>query len=158
MTHNRDKLASLDLELEELGEKQDALSTKNYELNVSREAILKEIFAEEKPFDGTTWEFFVDISSSMFLQYVEGNTEQVEDLHKLCIESWHDSFKIEEGVTLHFDDGVYSLHASDPGQLRNFAQKQNLKIVAKDIDDKIKRLSRQLTNLQEICHQFNLKI
>lgn len=156
MNSLRDKLTNLDNEIKDVQDKQSALYEQDYSLQEARHVIIKNILAEEKPLQGTKWELFVSTNNNnIFLQYID-NTDNLKNIHNLCFQSYHDSFDIEEGITFRFDDYQYSL-CGDPGQLKSFAIKQNLIIIAKDIDDKIQRLSRQLTNLQEICHQFNLK-
>ncbi len=153
----REQLSIIDQALLKLDEKQTELSMEESELRESRHLLIKEVIEEEKPFDSTKWELFVGNNSGMFLQYAEGNEDNISELRKLCFHSWHDSFEIQDGITLHFDDGVYTLHATDSGQLKSFAVNHNFIITAKDIGDKIKRLSRQLNVLQEVCHQFNLQ-
>lgn len=158
MTTNRDKLAALDTEIASVAEKQSDLSHQDYELRESRINIIKDIISEEKPFEGTTWELFVGVNNSIFFQYMEGNEDKMEALRGLCFQSWHDRFEFSDGIILQFDDGVYSLVANDPNQFKDFVQHHNLTIIASDAVEKIKRLSRQLTSLQEICRQFNLKV
>jgi hypothetical protein len=154
----RDKLEIIDQALLKLDEKQTALSLEESGLRESRSLLIKELIEEENLLDSTTWELFVTSSGSgMYLQYSEGNEEKISELSKLCFSSWHDSFELQTGVTLHFDDGVYTLHAADPGQLKSFAVNHNFIITARDIGNQIKRLSRQLNVLQEVCHQFNLQ-
>lgn len=154
----RDKLAALDKEIFDIDEKQSELSLQEHGLRESRSLLIKEILIEEKPFEGSKWELFVGSSATLFFQYIEGNDEKVKNLHNLCFHSWHDSFELQDGVSLHFDDGIYSLHANDPGQLKGFIKDNNFTIIANDVEDKVKRLTRQLTSIQEICHQFNLNI
>jgi len=154
----RDKLAILDKEILDLDEKRSDLSLQEHGLQESRDLLIKEILKEEKPFEGTTWQLFVGVNSNFFFQYVEGNEDKLNDLQKLCFNSWHDYYELQDGVTLHFDDGIYSLHSTDPGQLKVFIISNKFIIIANDVEDKVKRLTRQLTSLQEICHQFNLKI
>lgn len=153
----RDQLTIIDQALLKLDEKQTELSLEESGLRESRSLLIKEVLAEEAPLDSTTWELFVGNNSSIFFQYSEGNEDKMSELRKLCFHSWHDSFELQDGITLHFDDGVYTLHAGDPGQLKSFAVNHNFIITARDIGDKIKRLSRQLNVLQEVCHQFNLQ-
>jgi hypothetical protein len=153
----RDRLVILDKEILDLDEKQSELSLQERGLQESRSLLIKEILNEEKPFEGTKWELFLGANNTLFFQYVEGNEEKVEDLYKLCFHSWHSAYEVQDGITLHFDDGVYSLHSSDPGQLKSFIKANNFIITANDISDKVKRLTRQLTSIQEICHLFNLK-
>lgn len=153
----REQLATLDQALLKLDEKQTEISLEESGLRDSRYLLIKEIIEEEKPLNSTKWELFVGTNNGMFLQYIEGNEEKISELRPLCFHSWHDSFEIQDGITLHFDDGTYTLHASDPGQLKSFAVNHNFIIIAKDISDKIKRLSRQLNVLQEVYHQFNIQ-
>lgn len=154
----RDKLSIIDQALLKLDEKQTELSLEESGLRESRSLLIKELIEEENLLNSTTWELFVTNSSgSMYLQYSEGNEEKISELSKLCFSSWHDSFELQTGVTLHFDDGVYTLHAADPGQLKSFAVNHKFIITAKDIGNQIKRLSRQLNVLHEVCHQFNLQ-
>ena len=154
----REQVTIIDQELLKLDEKQTALSLEESGLRESRSLLIKELIEEENLLDSTTWELFVTSSGSgMYLQYSEGNEEKISELSKLCFSSWHDSFELQTGVTLHFDDGVYTLHAADPGQLKSFAVNHNFIITARDINNQIKRLSRQLNVLQEVCHQFNLQ-
>lgn len=158
MTTNRDKLTALDAELTSLADKQTELSTQDYQLRESRIDIIKDIISEEKPFEGTTWELFVGVNNSIFFQYMEGSEDKMEALRGLCFQSWHDRFEFSDGIVLQFDDGIYSLVANDPKQFKDFVQHHNFTIIASDAVEKIKRLSRQLTNLQEICRQFDLKV
>lgn len=154
----RDQVTIIDQELLKLDEKQTALSLEESRLRESRSLLIKELIEEENLLDSTTWELFVTNSSgSMYLQYSEGSEEKISELSKLCFSSWHDLFELQTGVTLHYDDGVYTLHAADPGQLKSFAVSHNFIITAKDIGNQIKKLSRQLNVLQEVCHQFNLQ-
>jgi len=153
----REQLSILDQALLKLDEKQTELSLEESGLRESRHLLIKELIEEEKPFNSTKWGLFVGNNSGISFQYMEGNEEKIDEFRKLCFHSWHDSFEIQDGITLHFDDGVYTLHASDPGQLKSFAVNHNFIITAKDIGDKIKKLSRQLNVLQEVCHQFNLQ-
>lgn len=143
----------------ELNEKHSELSLQESGLNESRDLLIKEILIEEKPFEGTKWELFLGpMNNNIYLQYLEGNKDKIEEIHQLCFTFWHASFEIQNGIFLRFNDGDYSLTATEFRQLINFAKKQNLTIVAADIEDKVRKLSRQLASLQEICHQFNLKI
>jgi hypothetical protein len=161
MSATKDKLSIIDAKILALDEKQTELSLEESGLRESRSLLIKDIIEEENLLDSTTWELFVtNSSSSMYLQYAKGtkgNEEKISELRKLCFHSWHDSFELQDGITLHFDDGIYTLHAADPGQLKSFAMNHNFFITAKDIGNQVKRLSRQLNVLQEVCHQFNLQ-
>lgn len=154
----RDQVTIIDQALLKLDEKQTELSLEENGLRESRSLLIKELIEEENLLDSTTWELFVTSSGSgMYLQYSEGNDEKITEISKLCFSSWHDSFELQTGVTLHYDDGVCTLHATDPGQLKSFAVNHNFIITARDIGNQIKKLSRQLNVLQEVCHQFNLQ-
>lgn len=154
----REQLTIINQALLKLDEKQTELSLEESGLRESRHLLIKEIIEEENPLDSTKWELFVGTNVGMFLQYIEGNEEEINEFHKLCFHSWHDTFEIQDGITFHFDDGTYTLHSPDPGQLKSFAVNHNFIIITKDIGDKIKKLSRQLNVLQEVCHQFNLQV
>lgn len=159
MISNREKLAAIDAEFIAIEEKHSVIYEQENKLRESRILLVKDILAEEKPFEGTTWELCLGhMNSSIYFQYVEGNKDKIEGLQKLCFQSWHDSFSLQDSLILRFDDGDFSLYADEPRQLTMFAQKQNFIIIATNIEDKVRRLSRQLTSLQEICHQFNLKV
>lgn len=159
MSSNRDKIAALNTEMLALEEKHSEIYSRENELRAARQLLVRDLLVEEKPFEGTKWELFLgSMNSNIYLQYVDGNESKLEDIKNLCFVSWHDSFTIQDGITLRFDDGDYSLYADEARLLTLFAQKQNFIIIAADIKDKVRRLSRQLTSLQEICHQFNLKV
>lgn len=156
MSTIRNKLADLDKEIESIAEKQAELSEQDYQLSEQRRHLIKEILIEENFLKETTWELFVSTNNSIFLKYISGSDIRMEELRNLCFHSWHDSISYQDGVSLHFDDGEYSLYAEDTKQLKSFIIKNNLMIVAKDVTDKVKRLSQQLISLQEIVHHFNL--
>jgi hypothetical protein len=151
------ELARIESELEEVTNQQSTLSEKEYNLHVERNKIIATVMAEEKPFEGTEWELMISNQGQVYLNYLDGNETLVKEVRDLCFRSWHDSFDLQEGIRLDFDDGKYSLHFNDARQLSIFAQKQSLKIVATDIEDKIRKLSKELSVLQTVAHQFNLK-
>jgi len=153
----RDELAQVDADLESLSKKQGELSEQEYNLHVRRTEVIKTLLVEEKPFEGTEWELVLGHKNQVYLKYLDGNETLMKEVRDLCFRSWHDSFELQDGIELHFDDGQYSLHFNEPRQLSIFAQKQSFRIVATDIEDKVRKLSKELKTLQEICHQFNLK-
>ena len=157
MTSNRERLLAIDTEIKNLSDQQSEISMKEYEASELRMTVIREILEEEKPFEGTEWELLLGNNSEAYLLYLAGNHKHMEEVRDLCFRSWHDSFELQDGIELHFDDGKYSLHFNDPRQLSIFAQKQSFIIVAPDIEDNVRKLSKQLTTLQELCHQFNLK-
>ena len=157
MSSAREQLDKIDSDLKALRDKQAELSEQEYNLSEERQKLISALLVEEKPFDGTEWELMLGSNNNAYLLYIAGNHKHMEEVRDLCFRSWHDSFELQEGIELHFDDGKYSLHFNDPRQLSIFAQKQNFIIVAPDIVDNVRQLSKQLTTLQELVHQFNLK-
>lgn len=157
MSSAREQLDKIDSDLKALRDKQAELSEQEYNLSEERQKLISAVLVEEKPFDGTEWELMLGSNNNAYLLYIAGNHKHMEEVRDLCFRSWHDSFELQEGIELHFDDGKYSLHFNDPRQLSIFAQKQNFIIVAPDIVDNVRQLSKQLTTLQELVHQFNLK-
>jgi len=157
----REKLKEIDAEIKTLSEQQATLSEKEYNLSVSRNEILQALLVEENPFEGTEWQLEVSSNGSrhqVYLDLIAGDDKKMEEIRDLCFRSWHDSFEMASGVTLDFNDGRFSLRFDDPRQLSIFAQKQRLIITAPNVSDNIRKLRRQLQSLEEIAHQFNLKV
>jgi hypothetical protein len=154
----RDKIIEIDKEVDALEDQHQEISNKMFKLKESKDILIREFILEEKLLVETTWELALGTSNNIYLKLDVNDENKLSSLRDLCFVAWHDSFEIQDGISLHFDDGAYSLYANDPGQLKNFITNQSLKITATDVTDKVAKLSRQLNNLQEIIHQFNLKV
>jgi len=155
----REELKKIQDELGELEMQQEALRELEYPLSLKRHGIIQQLIDEEKPFSGTEWDLKINYSGKVYLSYAGSRQDaNMDEIDKWCSNSWHDSFKLEEGVTLYFDDNNMSLGFSDSSQIAEVAKRHNLVVHAADVEERAGTLFQELTNLQKICGQFGYRL
>lgn len=151
------ELAELSAQIEQLETQAADLSVASYHLREKKEALIAQAIIEEKMLAKSTWDLqATGGASNTYLDFTgeyEGEIEKVRDLAR---RDYHSSFRLQEGVSLHFDDNDMSLHFDDPKMILPFAKRNDLLINGSNIVDRLSKLKREVVALETLVHHFNL--
>ena len=82
-----------------------------------------------------------------------GKMDAVTQLSNTDYHSW---FDLEDGIRLQFDDNDISFSFEDPKQLMPFVKKNKMKVTGSGILDRLSKLKREASSLEEVCHTFGI--
>lgn len=140
-------------------EKEDAsavLTGEAYALRGERELLVGQLIQNEKLLADTNWELRLDGGSKLYLEYRDppgGNMDLIAQLSKTDYHSW---FDLEDGIRLQFDDNDISVSFDEPKQLMPFVKKNKMLVTGTGILDRLAKLKRESSTLEEICHTFGI--
>jgi len=158
MSDLRDKLKEIDQELDLIDEQKQKLDNQSFDLVVKRHAIVAKLILDETLLENTTWTIKTS-SLSSYLEYNGGRTDipAMKEISEIASVGFHSTFELSPGVRIQFDDNKVSLKFDDNKLVLAFATKHKLKVLGTNITDQLRKLQRQISGLEALCHIFNLK-
>lgn len=158
MGNHKETIAELTTSIAALEEQAADLQVRAFKQREMREHLMASMIIEEEMLAETNWEIRLDGNSAPFLELkdipAEGSPmEAVENLVKRDYRSW---IELSDGIKLNIDDDEITLTFAEPKQLLPFIAKNKLKISGTGIQDRMARLKREVTALEEMCHKLNI--
>lgn len=142
-------------ELNNINSKLDLLNSEKAELEVEKEALVKQILMEEKLFKNTEWSLCWNDDDDYYLNFVGADFPEV--INDLCRHGWHSTFYLDNNIHLHFNDNSRSIYCLDVKQLFIFIKVNELKIVNNEIENRISAMKNDIINLENVLKGFNSK-
>lgn len=155
----RQDLLVVDGQLKDLETKVEALHEEEYPLYLKRHETVQRLLDEEKPLRGTEWTLKFNYDGHLFLEF-DGHRfdDNMKEVHELCSTSWHADFKLEEGVSLDFNDTIVSLRFEDPSKIADAAKRHGLKVSSSNLEERAEMLRRELAGLALVSAQLGLNL
>jgi hypothetical protein len=126
-------------------------------LREKRDTIVSEVILEEELLANTNWEIRT-FDNDVYLQFVgKLKDERFASVIDVVWNGWHSWFNLEPEVQIRFDDAIVTLNFDDPKLVIPFVKKHKLKVTGQTLVDRMRELKRELSALEAINHQFNLK-
>ena len=157
--NTRDNLNKVQEQLSVLDKQMEGIRDQEFTLIVERHKIIQQLLNEENPLRGTSWTLEITHEGRVYLEYTGSRQDKaLEELNGWCSKSWHDDFKLDDDVTIYFDDNVLTLGFKNANKIVEIAKKFELVILGSNISDRVKLLKQELNGLEAICQQFNLTV
>lgn len=156
---NRLKLEKINESIKTLNDAIDKQTKELIKLEEQSSELIIKIFEEEALLNNTSWELIASSPNRVHLSYDEssGSLDDLLSKFKLLFgktqSSWVD---LEEGVELHIDN-LIEIHFDEARMILPFVNKHKVKITNSNVVDKLQRLKRDSSALEQIAHQFALK-
>ena len=157
MTTSREKLEDLIRKRHELDAQCESIYGKQSDIIEQKEKIIREIILEEKLLANTSWHVITQHNhqTSIELQSFD-NDDVMCVIAGLCFISWHDSFQLENGVSLRTDDGSTRLFVANELVL-DVIRRYNLIIDTKSIEIQMTYLTQKIDVLKELLFSVTEK-
>lgn len=154
---NRSKLEKLNASILKLNQVISDSTEDMYKLQNESGELLIEVIQDEQLLKDSIWEIDY-FSEHIFLKY-SGNRNDaiIVSISALCSESFHSWLELESGIQLRFDDDEVSLHFDEAKSVLPFSKKHHIKITGSNITDKLQKLKRESSALEQLIHQFSIK-
>lgn len=157
MSTPRQRIENLGEEIKKIEEQAAELQADAFKLRTEREELIAEMILEEGFLTNTDWSIRLNGDQNPYLEYSgDLNLPNIDELLKFARADWHCWFELTDGVRLSFDDNDISLTFQEAKQLMPFVKKNKLKISGTGIADKLAKLKREVSALEDVCHSFNL--
>ena len=157
MSTPRERIELLGKQIKTLEDQSAELQASAFKLRTEREELIADMILDEGLLSETDWSIRLNGETNPYLEY-SGNLDlpNIDELVKLARADWHCWFELTDGVRLQFDDNDISLTFQEAKQLMPFVKKNKLKISGTGIADKLAKLKREVSALEDVCHSFNL--
>lgn len=157
MSTPRERIDALGKQIKELEDKAADLQASAFKLRTEREELIAEMILSEGLLSETDWSIRLNGETNPYLEYSgDLNLPNIDELLKVARADWHCWFELTDGVRLQFDDNDISLTFQEPKQLMPFVKKNKLKVSGTGITDKLAKLKREVSALEDVCHTFKL--
>lgn len=154
---NRSKLDKLNNSIQKLNQTINDSTDELYKFQNECGELLIQIVEDEKLLKDSLWdiEYF---SEHIYLVYSGiKNDSFLGPINTLCSGSGHSWLDIEPGIQLRFDEDEVSLHFDEVKSILPFAKKHKMKITGSNLSDKLQKLKRESSALEQLIHQFAIK-
>lgn len=153
----REQLKSIKEKIDSLSNQTSDISKEIWEWSEKQSSTICEIILEDKLLEGTHWTLSTGTYQTQ-LDYAGKLEDQdkIDKIEKLWSGDYADLF-LEPGMTLHVNDEGAYLQFDDPKLMPAFVQKHKLIVDGGQIIKRLRELRREISALEVICHQFNIK-
>lgn len=157
--NNRDKLQLIKDNMKSLEDQSSKLSHDLWAKNTNYRQLIGAIILEEKMLEGTHW--YLDPGFYQTQLNLSGKIEdgpKIERLEQLFLTSSdYEDIILVTGVTFHLNNESGYLSFDDPKLMPTFVQTHKLIVDGAAISKRLRELKRELSALELVCHQFNIK-
>ena len=155
----REKLEELNLEIPELESKIEALQILLSAKTDEKSAAIKDFIFEEKLLEHTIWTLTVRNDK---VQFTLDKTENLDNanikiMSDLLDENFSSWIYINDFIELRSDECELIIYFHDNKLANSFAKKHKLKITGSGVTTNLSKLKKQISTLETIIHQFNIK-
>ena len=152
----KDKISKLSAQIKEKEDESSALLAEAYKLRGEREQLVAQLIQDERLLSDTNWELRLDGGSKLYLELREPPGGKMDAIASLSNTDYHSWFDLEDGIRLQFDDSDVSFSFEDSKQLMPFVKKNKMKVTGAGILDRLSKLKREASTLEEVCHTFGI--
>jgi hypothetical protein len=154
---NQARLDELVQQIDNLENRAADLNEEAYSLRTEKDNLIAQAIIEDKMLFDTTWDIQSNgVGSTSYLEFI-GNIEgKIEEVVQIARKDYHQTFNLQPGIAIRFDDNDITLQFEDPKMILPFAKKNNLKLSGASITDRLSKLKREVAALEMLVHQFNL--
>lgn len=143
----REQYIQLHAKIAEIEKQREELRLETIPLEIKEEEVIKGVILEEKLLSSTEW-VLEDWGNNVGL-VADGSPKDFEKLSDLVRTSWHCSFKLEDGVTLNYDDNTISVSFKKKVSIKDFISKHGLKVeLSPEVVKKLQETKDQLESLK----------
>jgi hypothetical protein len=153
----RQEIIQLTASIRNIEDQAADLSTEAFKLREQREGLIAQMILDEKMLSGTEWEFNIDVGYILLEYNGTISDDHMEKLKQLCHNDYHSLFDLSDGIRLSFHDNEVSLTFEDPKQLMPFVKRHKIVVTGTRMIDKLSKLKREVSTLEEVCHTFGIK-
>jgi hypothetical protein len=153
----RKEIEKLSQSFKALEEKQDKLSDEQDALNKKLDVLLSDLLLEEDILKDSEWRFVSPGATN--IDYVgDINTDPLyNNILSLLPNKNYTWIQLEDGIHLSLDEEYFSISFDELHKIIPFSNKYKIKISGKSIIDRLREIKREASQLEKICHQFQIK-
>lgn len=154
---NRIKLEKLNATIKKLNDSINESSEEMNKLQNESGELLVQVITDENLLKNSIWE--IDYyNEHIYLKYIGNRDDAILGaISAMCSESYHSWLDLEPGIQLRIDEDAASLHFNEAKTVLPFSSKHQMKITGNNIADKLQKLKRESTTLEQLIHQFAIK-
>lgn len=154
---NRSKLAKLNKSVKDLNKSVDETIDKISTIQLECSELILKILEDENLLKNSVWEMKC-VHDRVYLEFFgNASDESFAPIKKLFSDNFHSWLELEDGIRLRIDEEIISLHFDETKMALPFVNKHQLKIIGKNVSDKLHSLKREIDALEKLTHQFSLK-
>jgi len=156
----QDKITELTAQIKEKEDAENRLITEACILREERDILVGQLIQNENILADTNWEFKLSNGTRFYLESRDSFSGKIGPIVKLftCYNSQFDRFDLEGGIRLQFDslNDYISISFEEPKQLMPFVKRNKMLITGTGIIDRLAKLKREVSSLEEVCHTFEI--
>jgi len=154
---NRSNLEKLNTSIKKIDDSINQSVEDMSKLQIESEEILIQIIKDEKLLKNSIWDIEY-VHEHIYLNYAGDRYDIVMgQISNLCSGSYHSWLNLENGIQLRLDEEKVSLHFDEAKTILPFANKHQIKITGNNVSDKLQKLKRESSALEQLIHQFSIK-
>jgi hypothetical protein len=152
----RQKMAELSLQIKNSEDECSKVESTISSLRRQYDSLVGQTVEEEEMLAGTDWEIKLNGKDTPYLLYINNqNNSIVSSIEKLIGTDNLVWFELGDGIIISFDAET-TLSFTEAKQIISCAKKYKFNIIGTGITDRLARLKRETSALEEICHKFKL--
>lgn len=152
------ELAAINKEISDLDESISKLHEKSFPLEEKQRKIIVSEIIDKKMLTDSMWEIEPYSGGSICLNY-KGDIEDpiMAPIANLSKNHWYHPYDLAEGVELRLDNSYITLLFDDPKKIPRFMATFKITVDGVGILNRLRELRREISALEMICHQLELK-
>jgi hypothetical protein len=152
----KNQIEKLTVQIKEKEYASNDLTMEAFKLRGERELLVAKMIQNDQLMADTNWELRLDGGSTLYLEYRDPPGGKMDVVASFANSDYHSWFDLEDGIRLQFDDNDLSISFKEPKQLMPFVKKNKMKVTGSGILDRLAKLKREASVLEEVCHNFGI--